>query len=226
MLKKILLGMGLLGVLATSSFSEEVKLDKNFCKAYNFYTYKKFIQDSYKGSDSNRIRILKKSGDETLTAIYGSLSTDLIKETGIGHSINMNWGNILIAFDNFLIYTKSKEDKKELAKFVLNQKLLMYQDGKDKDNLELKNEFLDENGNIDKQVLGKQLILTLDKKSEPGTFVHDFAQAKLKEKEIYSPFVKYVVNNDFERAREYIKQVNEESGINSIYQRFENTCEK
>ena len=226
MLKKVILGMGLIGALTTSSFSEEVKLDKNFCKAYNFYTYKKFIQDSYKGSDSNRIRILKKSGDETLTAIYGSLSTDLIKETGIGHSINMNWGNILIAFDNFLIYTKSKEDKKELAKFVLNQKLLMYQDGINEDNLELKNEFLDENGNIDKQVFGKHLILTLDKKSEAGTFVHDFAQAKSKEKKIYSPFVKYVVNNDFERAREYIKQVNEESGINSIYQRFENACEK
>ena len=225
MLKKVILGMGLLGVLATSSFSEELKLDKNFCKAYNFYTYKKYVQDSYKGSDSNRFRILKKSGDEAFTAIYGVLSTDLIKETGIGYSLNMNWGNILIAFDNFLIYTKSKEDKKELAKFVLNQKLLMYQDGKDKDNLDIKNEFLDENGNIDKQVLGKQLILIYDKKSEAGAFVHDFAQAKSKEKEIYSPFVKYVVNNDFERAREYIKQVNEKSGINNLYKQFE-VCEK
>ena len=67
MLKKILLSLGVVGALATQCFSSELKLDKEFCKAYNYATYNHFIQDKSLDNKSvaNRHIILKESGYNT-----------------------------------------------------------------------------------------------------------------------------------------------------------------
>ena len=55
---------------------------------------------------------------------------------------------------------------------------------------------------------------------------NEFASAKGVKKQIYAPFVKKILNKDYESARQYVKSVNAKSGINKIYSEFENACEK
>ena len=235
MLKKILLGLSLGACLATSSFSEELKLDKKFCKAYNHVTYNHFVHD--KSLDSfdigSRHTILKDSGDAIFTRDIGALSTDFLKENGIGYSVNMNWGNIVVKFDDYLRYANSKEDKKELSKFLMNILTIIAEDEIAENTLD---ELLDENNRLRKDVFLKMefeaKFEAKMKESKKGnkrsfsTLTSYFAETKDKQIELYGPFAKYVINGDFERAKTYVKSVNAESGINELYEQFENACEK
>jgi hypothetical protein len=242
-MKKILLGICAVACLATAGFSEEVKLgeqemkldkklDKNFCKAYNFYTYKKYVHDKSLDSFSvgSRKIILKESGDKIFTRDIGALSTDFLKENGIGYSVNMNWGNIVVKFDDYLRYANSKEDKKELSKFIMIIKMSYMENVIENDDKTDKIEMNSENNRLIKKVIIKTEIEAENNKKENeksySTLTSYFAETKDKQKELYGPFAKYVINGDFERAKAYIKQVNEKYEINELYEQFENACEK
>lgn len=233
MLKKILLGMGLVGVLTTSSFSEELKLkssfweqrvNQDFCKAYDYFNYQRFVYQNEEANLGFHRRVIKESADQSFTIKKGALSTEFLKENGIGYSVSMNWGNIALAFDDYLRYANSKEDQKNLGKFMMS---LNYYSPY----IKLDSRITEKES---KEVTMYYMTETEYKFYKEGKSKQDssflltdfFSFLKGKEKEIYSPFAKYVINGDFERAREYIKSSNKKTGINSIYQRFENACEK
>lgn len=231
-LKKIVIGLGVVACLATAGFSEEVKLkssfweqrvNQDFCKAYDYFNHQRFVYQNDTSLSVHRSSI-KESGDQIFTTKYGALSTDMLKENGIGYSVNMNWGNISLAFDDYLRYANSKEDQINLGKFMMSLN------------------YYSEIFKLDSRITEKEskevtmyYMTTIEynfykegKQMNGGSFVlTDFFRfVKGKEKELYAPFAKYVINRDFERAREYIKSTNKKTGINSIYQRFENACEK
>jgi hypothetical protein len=227
MLKKIVLGLSVTACLTTTVFSKElnVKLDPDFCKAYDFVTYKAFINkkngNMYSGFDR---RLLKETADAVFTRDNGALSTDFLKENGIGYSVNMSWGNIALKFEDFLVYVNSKEDRNELSKF-----LVMLDGISDKEMIQMKNQFLEyENGYmVLSQIIIKAIYNNQDElNKEASVLTSKFVLAIGKQKEIYGSFAKYVINNDFARALEYIKKVNAKTGMNKIYSEFENACEK
>lgn len=224
MLKKILLGLSLGACLATSSFGAKI-IDKNFCEAYNYLSYQHLVNEEYTYA-KNPITIAsikngtKSASDTRFGAIYGQMSTDFIKEAGIGYSVSMNWGNLTVAFLDYMKYANSDEDKKELAKFELSANLdeikKVYKQQSVRDsvfNIAVNTYKERKNGEIGDNI--GELYLT-----------NEFASAKGVKKQIYAPFVKYVINSDFERARQYVKSVNAKSGINKVYFEFENACEK
>jgi hypothetical protein len=228
MLKKIILGMGLVGVLATAGFGEDVKLDKNFCKAYNYATYNYLVDEDYSNAKTaidiaTKRNGTKEAGDQRFSAVYGQMSTDFIKEAGIGYSVSMNWGNVVLAFNEYMKYAHSDEDKKELRKFQIS----LFYFGT------WKSEYIDTNKYSFRYCIYENTFNLYSEhlKGRIGNdigalkFTDSFAQAKGTEN-ILSPLVKYIINKDYERAKEYIKQVNEDSGINEIYSEFENACEK
>ncbi len=228
-LKRVIVGMGLLGALATSSFCEEVKLDNAFCKAYNYSTYNYLVDEAY-STATNPITIAaernsaKSAGDTRFSAVYGALSTDFIKETGIGYSVNMNWGNIVVAFNEYMKYAHSDEDKKDLRKFSLNLKYLKEWKTKYIDTNEFSFRdciYLHTNSLYSERVQSK-----INDNIGAIKLTDEFASAIGAEKKLLSPFVKYIVNKDYEKAKEYIKSINAKSGINKIYSEFENACEK
>lgn len=227
-LKKIGIGLGVVACVATSGFSEEI-IDKNFCKAYNYATYNYLVSERYSNANSDiEIAIqnlaTKEAGDQRFTAMYGALSTDFLKENGIGYSVNMNWGNIVVAFSEYMKYAHSVEDKKELRKFTLS---LSYFDS-------WKSKYIDTNKFSFRHCVytNTEVIYSehLDGKISDNmgayTLTNGFAQATGTQKKLLSPFVKYIVNKDYERAKQYIKSVNAKSGINKVYSEFENACDK
>ena len=118
----------------------------------------------------------------------------------------------------------NKEDKKELRKFVLS---LAYFDT-------WKSKYIDtnkysfryciySNTNIE---YSERLNGRIDDDMGAYSLTNKFASAKGVEKKLLSPFVKYVVNKDYERAKQYIKDINAKSGINKVYSEFETACEK
>ena len=228
-LKKIVIGMGLLGALATAGFGEEVKLDNAFCKAYNYSTYNYLVNEDY-STATNPITIAaernssKSAGDMRFSAMYGALSTDFLKEAGIGYSINMNWGNIVVAFNEYMKYAHSDEDKKDLRKFSLIFNYLK----------EWKPQYIDTNKFSFRDCIylhtnslySERAQGKIDDNIGAIKLTDEFASANGSEKKLLSPFVKYIVNKDYVKAKEYIKSTNKKYGINTVYSEFENACEK
>lgn len=238
MLKKILLGMGLVGVLATAGFSKEVEIniDNNFCKSYNFYTYEMFTYMKFDSNLSNGVRdtVIKETGDKIYARDVGQMATEFLKENGIGYSVNKSWGNIALSFDKFQRYASSREDRKEISKFIMNLSLTVYKEAirivkQKKGNIN--KDYLNEKNELDKIYAMKYDFLNEVKKENSegrkvfSKLVQEFIILKGEQKELYSPFAKYVINDDYSRALEYIKQVNKKSGINNLYKQFE-VCEK
>lgn len=224
MLKKILLGLSLGACLATSSFGAKI-IDKNFCEAYNYLSYQHLVNEEYTNS-KNQITIAgikngtKSASDTRFGAIYGQMSTDFLKDGGFGYSLNLSWGNLTVAFLDYMKYANSDEDKKDLAKFELSSNLdeikKVYKQQSVRDsvfNIILNTYEERKNGEIGNNI--GELYLT-----------NEFASAKGVKKQIYAPFVKKILNKDYESARQYVKSVNAKSGINKIYSEFENACEK
>jgi hypothetical protein len=184
-----------------------------------------------------RDTIIKDVGDQIYTRDVGALSTEFIKENGIGYAINKSWGNIALSFDKFQRYASSREDTKEISKFIMNLSLVEYEKEfrilkQKKSNIN--KDFLNEKNELDKIYAMKYNFLNIVKQEiqaineERKLFlklVTLFITLKGEQKELYSPFAKYVINNDYSRALEYIKQVNKKSGINNLYKQFE-VCEK
>jgi hypothetical protein len=225
MLKKILLGMGLIGALATAGFSEEIKslksLDSETCKINKIINQELFNNEGQCNLSRGEIIGGQNAINDIFTSMFGQISTDLLKETGIGYSVNLNWGNIDTNINEFICYMKAnnKNGIEEIRKFIMSA----YKTGMYK--------------NFDKENF-KRITLTFSylfyntPKSKLGEVGDEYlleyfaSERALKNKKVYSPFMKYIINKDYKRAEAYIKDINAKSGINEVFSEIENDCQK
>lgn len=223
MLKRLVIGMGLIGALATAGFSEEIKslksLDSETCKINKIINQELFNNEGQCKLSQGEIIGGQNAINDIFTSMFGQISTDFLKENGIGYSVNMNWGNIDTNINEFICYMKAnnKNGIEEIRKFIMSAfKTGMYK-------------------NFDKENF-KRITLTLSylfyntpKLGEVGDeyLLEYFANERaLKNKKVYSPFMKYIINRDYKRAEAYIKDINAKSGINEVFSEIENECQK
>ena len=225
-LKKIGIGLGVVACLATSSFAFENEDD--VCKVINHssdyvltaglnYEYNKLsAQDDVKntcrttplgktlGSScfDNLISERVKYQAELFQQEHGALSTDMIKDIGVGVSINKGWETV---YKNMFVFEGelSKEDKEEYLK--------MYVSGI----VNKKNYDSDDAINMARFIYNKNIHYKV---------FYTSSTAVLEGNQFMKPFFKYIANNDFERAKKYMYEFNRKNGITTSWNEVKNYC--
>ena len=227
-LKKLGIGLGVVACLATSSFAFEN--EDNVCKVINHsgdyiltpslnYQYNKLSAQDFVKNTCSTTPIGKTLGSgsscfnnlivervkyqaELFQQEHGALSTDMIKDIGIGVSVNKGWETVyqnMFTFEGEL----SKEDKEEYLK--------MYVSGI----INKKNYDSDDAINMARFIYNKQSYYKIFRTS---------SEAVLEGNQFMKPFFKYVVNHDFERAKKYMYEFNRKNGITKGWNEVKSYC--
>lgn len=221
-LKKIVIGLGVVACLATSVFSEELKLDKNFCSNYKTFKYSFF--EKIKSAPS--LIGMCKATDMKNEMRYGKLSTSMLYESGIGVELAKDYKTLAYTFNEYLL-TLSDEDSKELSKFYLvifldNNKMMT-----DYSEETQKKYFAKEiNGFIEQMI--EQKLSGFSGRDHVNFFVSNF-NPKSEQNfnlKLYNNFTKLVLMHDFEKAKEFIRSTNGKYDIDKFFVQYDNECQK
>lgn len=220
MLKKILLGISVVACLATAGFGEDFPLDKKFCQNHKIINKENYNNKNWCSASKAKQMGGQDGVNEAFNSRFGQMSTEFLKEAGIGYSVAKNWGNVYSNMNEFICYMKSnnKNGTEEIRKFAVAN----FKDGVWKN----------DDRDIKTLTINNSMILFIERNElfgERGSFYLTlfFADATIMQNNAtYSPFVKYIVNKDYKRAEAYIKDINEKSGINEVFSEIENDCQK
>lgn len=214
-LKKIVIGMGLLSILATAGFSEDYELNKEFCQNHKIINKESYNNKNWCSASKEKQSVEQDGFNEIFNSKYGEMHPNYLP-----NFLQWNWGKVYNNMNEFLCYMKSnnKNATEEIRKFIVAN----FKDGTWKnDNRDIKTLIINNSMNL--------FIERDESFGERGSFylTQFFADATIMQNNAtYSPFIKYILNKNYKRAEAYVKSINEESGINEVFSEIENECQK
>lgn len=166
----------------------------------------------------------KNAANEIFSAKYGTLSTSMLYQSGIGTELNKDWGTLAVSFEDFLCHLNDS-DKKELNKFLF---YAVHLENWNWENLEEGSKLYQ----ISKQTLISEKYFSDDNYFSGMEFLRWYSinfspkSERVIDLKSFNILAKYIFNNDFGKAKSYIRQENKKTGINNLFNKFENWCER
>jgi hypothetical protein len=220
-MKKIILGLATVGILATGLSADDtwdfVKNDKAyFCKqginkSLADFVNNEFDEDICNGGQQGYIHL--KASAESIETIanqrIGTFSNELLSNKGVGVKLTKGWQNIDFNYNSFMC-SLSKTDRSEIFKFYLSAI-------KNKSSLPQK-DF--------SYLLLNDIKLSKAPEVRNYLFIENIATNKNKayKEEYTNRLFELIIREKYSEAINFVKEVNRKSGYTKIFNDMETAC--